>query len=89
MIVLDSEFKVEIDNQNFTLIRTTEKEGKDKKTGEDKIIVSTEQYFYPDLGGCLRTYLRESLRPAESVEEVILKIEEVHKTIKSLKNVPV
>jgi len=83
-IVLDENFSILIDTYNFQLNYSNEVAGKDKKTGEEKIIKQSDSWFYPDLGGALKCYLKESLRESESIQEVLNKIDEVHETIKAL-----
>ena len=82
-IKLDSEFSIKIDSQNYTLQLSRSKEI--TKNGETKTVTESETFYYPDLQSSLRCYLRESLRPCESIRDVLNKIDEVHKTIKGLK----
>lgn len=88
-ITLDENFYIESDSFNVTLFFRREKEvlKKNKETGieELKAITEKNEWYYPNLKGALRKYLDESLKESESVQEVLCKIEEVYKLIKTLK----
>ena len=85
MIRIDKQWKIIVDENNYQLISEVESEGKDKE-GNPKTIISTEKFYYPDIQCCMRRYLTESLRPSESVQQILSKINEVHATIKTIKS---
>ena len=88
VIRLDSEYSIQTDANNFSLLFSREKEV--TKKGITKTVVESDAWYNPSLELSLKTYLRESLRECESIEHVLKKIDEVHATIKELKkNVPV
>lgn len=88
-IKLDDHYSIEFDTFNCSLLFRREKEvtKKNKETGEEELKTVTEktESHYPNLQGCLRKYLDESLKESESIQEVLKQIELVHQTIKSLK----
>jgi len=85
MIILDSKFKILTDRNNYTLHYSEQKTILDKKTGESKIITSVDEWHYPSIQGALRTFLRESLRPSTSIENVLTRINEVENIIKNVR----
>ena len=82
-IKLDENFRIVTDVNNFTLLFSREKEV--TKKGITKTVNESDTWYCIDLQSALKRYLSESLRPSESIEEVLDKIDEVHITIKGLK----
>lgn len=83
MIVLNENFYIETDTFNYTLQFRKDKQV--EKSAEIKTITQSETWYYPNIQACCRKYLDESLKESESIEEVLLKIEGIHQTIKNIK----
>ena len=88
-IKLDENYYIDISELNFTLSYRREKEvqKKNKETGVEELKTVTEKsdWYYPSLKLCLKTYLNESLRSCESIEQVLQRISEVEQKIDKIK----
>lgn len=82
MIRLDNLFYIEVDSNNYTLVREEEKTIERK--GEPKKVVSAQRWHYGNIKQCLIKYLNESLKPAEEVEQLLKKLERLESVINKI-----
>lgn len=79
MIQLDNNYRIETDANNYTLIKEENTGEIHKETGKETI--SKDQWYFPKLNQCLSKYLNESVKGAESVKELLEKVNEVEAKI--------
>ena len=80
-MVLDKDFRIEVDSYNYSLIKEEVTEEINPRTG--KLIVSRDQWHYPSLNMALKKYVDEALRPSKSIEEVLGKLGSIYDLIDS------
>ncbi len=78
-MILDKDFKIEIDSYNYTLVKEQNTGELNKSSG--KPVISRDQWHYPSLKMALKKYVDEALRPSGSIEEVLVKLEELYEMI--------
>lgn len=80
-IQIDKQFYIKSASVGYSLNFEMQLDTINEKTGKPKI--SKEQWFYPSVKMCLKQYLEESMRPSQSVKDLIDRIEEAEKKIES------
>lgn len=85
MIQLDSEWRIEFDENNVELIWEKEVLGKNKKTGEEKMVTQSKSHYYPHVKSALKRYLQEELKDTDSIEQILERINEVETKIDNIK----
>lgn len=83
MIILDKNFRIEPDTYCWQLVKEEEKEEISEVTG--KPIVSKDKWFCTTIEDCLRRYKNETLKTSNSIEDLIIKLNEIELLIKNLK----
>lgn len=78
-MVLDKDFRIEVDSYNYTLVKERITEQINEKTGSP--IVSKDQWHYPTLKMALSKYVDEALRASEDSKEILEKLEDIYKII--------
>lgn len=78
-MVLDKDFRIEVDSYNYTLVKERITEQINEKTGNP--IVSKDQWHYPTLKMALSKYVDEALRASEDSKEILEKLEDIYKII--------
>lgn len=82
MVQLDNSYRIETDANNYTLIKEERTGEIHIKTGEETI--SKDQWYFPKLNQCLSKYFNESIKGAESVKELLERVNEVESKISKL-----
>lgn len=81
MIKVDEQFSIKPDTYSWTLIKT------EKKTKEDGTeYESVDNWYYPKLSNCLAKYMDESLKPSETISELLLRLDGIEENLETIKN---
>lgn len=83
MIIIDENYRIENDVNNF-ILRYEKRDGTiNAKTGKE--ITSTDEWYFSNIKLALTKYLNESLKTSDSITEVLDEIKRVETLISKLK----
>lgn len=83
MIILDENYAIENDVNNFTLRYEKETEVINKTTG--KPIKEKDHWYYPTINGCIKKYFQQSMKRPETIQGLLYEVERVEQLIMNLK----
>jgi hypothetical protein len=78
MIVLDDLYTIETDTYNYTL-KYKESKGINEETGKEQF--SKSESYFPTLKQALLTYMNYALKPSESIDDILVRLDEVEAVI--------
>lgn len=83
MLKLDQHYYIETNANNWTL--RFEGDSYEKKVkGKITTVTPKNVWYYPNLKLCLNRYMNEVTKPCSSVENILLKLEEIEAKIEKI-----
>ena len=80
MIKLDNEYWIEMDAYNWILKYESEEYAKEVM-GDLKMVTTKDEWYYPTLRMCLKSYCDKTLKECSSIEKVIERIDDLNDKI--------
>lgn len=85
-IQLNEKFRIEKDTYSWVLIFSEERERENKDTKVKEPFIFEDKWYYPDLKQLLKKYIDLDLKSANSIDELINKLDNINTKIDELKN---
>jgi hypothetical protein len=85
-IQLDENWSIGSDSYSWVLNFAEKRIRTNQKTETEEEFLFENNYWYPKLSDCLKKYKEEALKPLETVEQLLSKLESIDKKIGEIKN---
>jgi len=84
MLTLDENYSIDTDDTNNCTLKYSCNTGKvHEKSGKE--IVTTNEWYFPNIKLCLREYLHQCVKPSQSAKDMFTAIDRAEKIIINLK----